>query len=103
MKTVPMYAINFASFLPGDLEVCLESHREQPEGRVDGCDPGSKVAEYLRLVFQTMVPSSSGQGASDGQMWCQGPWNPAVTLAWSLNAVHHPQEGGGLQRLTYLG
>jgi hypothetical protein len=35
------------------------------------------------------VPSTSGRGASDGQMWCQGPWNPAVTLAWPLNAAHY--------------
>lgn len=81
MKTFPKYAINFASFLPGDLEVCLESHREQLEGRVDGCDTGPKVAEYLRLMFQTMgcpalqvkEPQMARCGARD-RGTLQSPW-----------------------------
>lgn len=42
------------------------------------------------------VPSSSEQGASDGQTWDQRPWNPTVTLAWPLKAAYYLQEAGGL-------
>lgn len=93
MKTAHRCGLSFGLFLPGDQEVCLESRREQPEGRADGCDTGSKVAEYLRLMFQTTgCPALQGKEPQMAGCWYQGPWNPAVPLFWPLNAAHYLQE-----------